>query len=278
MSNQQTELSAPTTSIMNVTPDQAASWLAENNVHNRTLRESRVAQYARDMEADHWQFNGDPIRFAIDGTLLDGQHRLSAIMRSGATVPMVVIWGLSNQAQETMDIGAARSMADALSLRGEQAAKYLAAIARKMVQFDRGVSSDGGGGAPTFAEMHVYIGANPEIRRAVEVAQRAQGARLPAPPSSIGSAYFACARRDVPDAETFFITQLVECIGLREGDAARALLRRFQNENLAGRQMHPDDVFRYSIQAWNHFRAGNSITKLQAPPGGWGPKNMPVPR
>lgn len=278
MSNQQTELSAPTTSIVNVTPDQAATWLAEHNIHNRTLRESRVAQYARDMEADRWQFNGDPIRFALDGSLLDGQHRLSAVMRSGKTVPMVVIWGLANSAQETMDTGAARSMADALSLRGEQAAKYLAAIARRLVQYDRSVNTDGGASNPTFAEMHTYIGANPDIRRAVEVAQRSQGARLPAPPSSVGAAYFVCARKDVPSAETFFITQLIECIGLREGDAARALLRRFQNENLAGRQMHPDDVFRYSIQAWNHFRAGNAITKLQAPAGGWGPKNMPVPR
>jgi len=267
----------PTSSIVLVTPDQAATWLAEHNTHNRNLREARVASYARDMEAGAWRFNGDPIRFASDGTLLDGQHRLSAIMRSGETVQMLVIWGLDPGTQETMDIGAVRTMADALSLRGEEAAKYLAAIARRAVRYERGVIAEGGVGAPTHAEMHAYIEAHPKVRRAVEVAIKAC-ATVPAAPSAIATAFLLCAEKDLLAAELFYITQLINGIGLAEGDPAWVLIRRLQREAQGGRQMHADDVFRFSILAWNHFRAGARISKLQAPQGGWGPKNMPVPR
>lgn len=267
-----------TTAIVNVTPDQATTWLAENNTHNRTLREGKVSQYARDMAAGHWQFNGDPVRFAADGTLLDGQHRLSAVIRSGVTVPMVVIWGLARATQETMDIGAVRTMADALRLRGAEDSKYLAAIARRLVMFDNGSFTDNGKVSPSFAEMHEFIEKESSLSRAVEIARRTHSARVPMAPSVIGSAYHVCSRLDVPSAELFYVTQLIDCVGLREGDPARVLLRRFQVESAAGRNMHPDDGFRYAILAWNHFRAGRQISKLQAPKGGWGPSTAPIPK
>lgn len=278
MNDEQVELATPTTSIINVGPERAAEWLAENNTHNRAIREAQVSRYARDMADGQWQFNGDPIRFATDGTLLDGQHRLSAILRSGVTVPMVVIWGLPSIAQETMDIGSVRSMADALLLRGETGSKYMAAIARRCLLFDQGINTVGGYASPSYAEMHSYIDANPSIRRAVEVAQRSQSNRIPASPSTIGSAFFVCARRDVPSAELFYITQLIDSVGLRIGDPAHTLQLRLRKEAGEGRQMHADDVFRYCILAWNAFRAGRELKKLQAPHGGWGASNMPVPR
>jgi hypothetical protein len=275
---EQTELATATTSIVNVTPDQATAWLAEHNTHNRSLREGKVSLYTRDMRSGHWQFNGDPIRFAADGTLLDGQHRLSAVIRAGVTVPMVVIWGLPREAQETMDIGAARTMADALLLRGEGNSKYLAAIARRVVQFDdNGQMSDNGRMNPTMAEMHDFVAREPNVRRSAEVALRSQNARVPIAPSVIGSAYHLCARLDVPTAELFYVTHLIDCVGLREGDPARVLLRRFQQEAAAGRNMHPDDGFRYTVLAWNYFRDGRAVSKLQAPKGGWG-QNSPIPK
>lgn len=42
--------------------------------------------------------------------------------------------------------------------------------------------------------------------------------------------------------------------------------------------MSPEDVYRYSVLAWNHYRSGTKITKLQAPRGGWAPGAIPRPR
>lgn len=269
----------PTTAVVNVTPSQATAWLADANTRNRSLRETKVAAYARDMASGAWQFNGDPIRFATDGTLLDGQHRLSAVVRSACTVPMLVVWGLPPETQDTMDIGAHRLFRDQLQLRGEQNSGEVASITRRVIALRSGSTTLSGQNAPTNAEMVAYIEANPSIRRAAEIAVKARG-RVPAAPSAIGAAYHLCSlvpdRRGstetaTTDAELFYLVQLIEMTGLYEGDPARTLLMRFQNEQMAtGRQISPDDAYRYSILAWNHYRSGNKITKLQAPKGGWG--------
>lgn len=268
----------PTTAVVSVTPDQASQWLDQHNDHNRHLRPSRVEAYARDMAAGRWQFNGDPIRFSADGTLLDGQHRLHAVVRSGVTISLLVVWGLPRETQETMDIGAHRKMSDALTLRGESNSTHLAAIARRVLMYDNGSRVKSGHVVPTHAEMVAYIEANPDIRRSVEVSQRARNAGLPVAPSVVGSAYEICARNSKDDAEIFFVMKLIDAVGLEPADPARALLRRLQQAAATGRQMPPDDAFRYALIAWNAFRDRRTLTKVQAPKGGWTAKNFPVPK
>lgn len=268
----------PTTAVVNVTPAQAAEWLAKHNTHNRAIRESKVSAYARDMESGSWKFNGDTIRFATDGTLLDGQHRLSAIVRSEVSVQCIVVWGLEPDAQDTMDIGAHRALRDQLILRGEANSRELAAIARRGVLADRGSYTGGGNAVPTHAEMIAFIDANPLIRRAAEVAVRVAN-RLPAAPSAIGAAYFMCARVNESDAEFFYVSQVIDGLGLFETDPAYVLRQRLHKEvTLSGRQIDGDDAYRYSILAWNHYRAGNKIQKLQQPKGGWSNSSSPQPK
>src|SRR5437870_5147015 len=75
---------------MEVGPELATRWL-EGNVHNRKLREDVVARYARDMKAGRWLLTHEPIAFNKNGdTLVDGQHRLWAVVESGATVAPVL--------------------------------------------------------------------------------------------------------------------------------------------------------------------------------------------
>ncbi len=268
----------PTTTVVNITPTQAAEWLSKHNSHNRTMREGKVAAYARDMAAGAWVFNGDSIRFAPDGTLLDGQHRLAAIMRAEVTIPSVVVWGIDPEAQDTMDIGAHRALRDQLMLHGELNSRELGAIARRALMAERGTLSGGGGANPTHAEMIAYIAENPAIRRASEVALHAKG-RLPCAPSAIGAAYFMCAKRNEDNAETFYVVQAIDGLGLHSNDPAYALRQRIQREvSISGRQMDPDDVYRYSIVAWNAYRSGRSLLKLQAPKGGWASGSIPEPK
>src|SRR4051794_31155207 len=108
----------PTTSIEDVTPAVAADMLAANT-KNRTLRRTLVDVYAADMAKGNWQFTGEAVKISTDGVLLDGQHRLEAIVQAGVTVPMLVVRGLPRATQDVMDSGAKRSAADALRLRDE---------------------------------------------------------------------------------------------------------------------------------------------------------------
>ena len=124
--------------IVHVTPDTAQSWLSRNT-SNRNLKTTKIALYARDMAAGNWLLTGEAIKFSADGTLLEGQNRLHAVVASGATVPMFVIRGLDPAVQGVMDTGAPRTGGDALTMRGINQAKDVAAAASTLLQYRRGL-------------------------------------------------------------------------------------------------------------------------------------------
>lgn len=73
-----------------VTPEKAAVWIG-NNPHNRPAKQSRVAELAEFMKQGKWIENTDfPIEVLDTGELLNGQHRLTAIMQSGVSLLMTV--------------------------------------------------------------------------------------------------------------------------------------------------------------------------------------------
>jgi len=100
---------------MPITPEQATKWL-EGNVHNRALRDSTVMRYARDMKAGKWLLTHQAIAFNDEGVLIDGQHRLFAVIEAGVTVSMMVAWGVVDEAQAVIDGGLVRSAVDQIKL------------------------------------------------------------------------------------------------------------------------------------------------------------------
>jgi hypothetical protein len=106
-----------------ITPAQASLWL-QNNPSNRPLRESTVLAYAADMKDGNWVPTHQGICIDENGILIDGQHRLAAIVRSGCTVGMLVTRGLPAALEgkriktiDAVDRGASRSIKDLLKLQ-----------------------------------------------------------------------------------------------------------------------------------------------------------------
>lgn len=257
-------------------PDLAAKWLTRNS-HNRRVRHRKVDQYARDMAAGRWQFNADPIRFDTDGVMLDGQHRCQAVVASGVTVRVLAVFNLAPEAQDTMDIGAARQLSDQLALSGRRNGSMLAAILRKLVIYEAGFRTLTGSQNPTHAEMRTYLEAHPvTVEQAVEVAGKARK-YLPCSPSVVGMAYHVCADIDRGAANRFYLTQLIDGIGLGPGDPARALGKRLNDLGAMRGRTNDDDVLRLIFLAWNAARDGRQLTRLQIPKGGWTQANFPTP-
>ncbi len=136
--------------IVNVSPEIAAKWLAIENSRNRSISEGAVARYANDMLCGAWVSNGETIKFGADGSLLDGQHRLSAIVESGVTVPLMVVRGVSNTAQSTIDTGRPRSDTDNFRIQGMTHPQQRASILRNIKLILRGHVS----GRLSVAEIH----------------------------------------------------------------------------------------------------------------------------
>ena len=118
MSTQPTSNKPPYNVVMEVSPEQATRWL-EGNTHNRPLKQTLVDRFVRDMQAGRWQLTHQGIAFDVDGVLIDGQHRLWAVILSGTNISLRVFF---NEALETMmavDTGQARSNFDVLHLSGD---------------------------------------------------------------------------------------------------------------------------------------------------------------
>ena len=79
-----------TSGIVEVTPETAAQWL-KGNTQNRPINEEKVAEYAEKMRLGTWRSGrGMPIIRRSDGRLINGQHRLYAIIRAGVAVRLRV--------------------------------------------------------------------------------------------------------------------------------------------------------------------------------------------
>lgn len=100
--------------FIEVTPTIAEYWLHHHNQNNRVRRASVIRQYQRDIEESQWQETGETISFDRDGQLVNGQHRLSAIILAGRSIQMLVVTGLDPKVRSYIDTQAKRSLADAM--------------------------------------------------------------------------------------------------------------------------------------------------------------------
>lgn len=266
--------------VERITPEIAEDWLGRNS-HNRTLRNRHVTTLAGAMSRGEWVVNGDAIRFAADGTLLDGQHRLWAIIEAETAIDSLVIRGLPNEAQETMDAGARRNLADALKLRGETNALNLASIVTYHWRMDQGqvrtVST-----RPTVQQAIAHLDRHPALRDFVGLA-RSMNSRLRLSAAMVGAVAYQLDSIDGDSAAEFW-RRLDSGAGLDEGSPILHLRRYLETQALAttgrggGRSTSVVTVHALIIKAWNHWRGGEEIGRLLWRSTGTNAEAFPVPR
>ena len=105
-----------TVGLAMITPDLAKSMLALNIKNNRRISNARVESYAQDMRDDKF---AETTMITIDenGHLIDGQHRLQAVIKSGKAQWFVVFVGAHNN-QYIFDRGLQRTTAQNAKMAG----------------------------------------------------------------------------------------------------------------------------------------------------------------
>ncbi len=252
-----------TSAVETVTPAMAKEWLAANG-RNRHMRSRLAADYARDMkEPGRWALNGEPIKFGISGRLLDGQHRLEAIIIADKPIDTLVVRGIADDAQDTMDSGAKRTAADALGLAGIPNSISVAAATRRALIWERSgyteVSTSGRG--VTHREIIEYLQENPDIQDAASHVA-ALGKAVPVSRAVLAFAYWACARADADHAHLFF-DSLASGAQLGRHDPILALRNKLQSFNTSEARAPIPLIVAYIFKAWNLSRDGRSIQVLK---------------
>ena len=119
--------------IETITPDKAKAYLANNN-NNRSINKMNLAFLKSEILAGNYQMNGQTIVISTSGKLLDGQHRLTAVVETGLPIESIVVNNVDEDTFVTMDTGKPRGGSDALDIHGVQNAKHIASAIRKIVQ------------------------------------------------------------------------------------------------------------------------------------------------
>lgn len=265
----------PTVEILDVTPELAETWLSRNP-NNRNLRSQVIASYARDMAAGSWVLNGETVKIATSGQLLDGQHRLNAVVEASVTVPMIVVRDIPAEVMPTVDAGAKRTYADALRIQGEENTAVLAAVTRRAILWDRGYRARPGAMTPTATELTVFLETNRRLRGSAAVANKLASRTL-LPASIIGLCHWLFSDLD-PDDASWFLARLADGDGLAADDPVSALRNRIVKMRVGGGRVNETEALALVILAWNARRAGETRSKLQLPRGGLTSENFPEPR
>lgn len=101
--------------VMIVTPSLATRWLEMNN-GNRPIRKNHVEHLANQMKQGRWMLSPEPIVFSKNGRLLDGQHRLNAVIQSGHQIEASVALVANEDVFRVLDQGINRSNSDILNI------------------------------------------------------------------------------------------------------------------------------------------------------------------
>ena len=114
--------------IETITP-KIAEELLKKNTMDRNLRERRVKSLVHIILNGEWEVNGEAIKIANDGTLLDGQHRLCAVVMAKKPIMSYVVRGLPPESRATMDLGTPRNFGNHLQMQGYKGSVFAIAAA-----------------------------------------------------------------------------------------------------------------------------------------------------
>lgn len=101
--------------IQDITPELAQEMWARSvgnprfAVKSKLVNRDKVVNYVNDMRSGYWHENGDTIRFNAKGELIDGHHRIAAVIESGVTIRSIVVEGVTEEAEITVDSNTPRA-------------------------------------------------------------------------------------------------------------------------------------------------------------------------
>lgn len=265
-----------------ITPEYAQE-LKANMIKNRTPSTTDVGILTDDMNAYRFYATNQGIGINERGETIDGNHRLTAIIKSKKPQWMMVVRGISKDALIAIDRNKKRSAGNHLQMLGYSYGSELASIGRlaekaerawargykisaaQTIKFgDQSLINDiilgkmlmeiAGEGADVDALKNAATEVIEASRNLYETARGAQGI-----PKSVGGAFYYLARTWYGLEETDrFIEKAGRGLGLEEGDAPRALrskIDKMKAEAENGNKPMPQglEYLGYLIVAFNKF-------------------------
>jgi hypothetical protein len=264
------------TEVWGARPTSAGEWvcvgpalaaaLLGHNAGNRPLSEARVDLYARQMRDGAWD-DRNPEAMVVDtnGDLRNGQHRLTAVIRSGRQVWFKVETGVDPAVADVLDSGKPRSAGDVIAMAFDapgRAGSHKATAARFRLAYAQ--APDGPWQSAWARQL-----SNPEIRDGYLAHQASIDAAHPLAAlisreglrggigmwTGVLSLLLDTHRAGVP----VFAHRAQTGENLAAGDPILLLRGKLLTAPVAGTLTRSDLYSRMIVYAWNAYREGRSL-------------------
>jgi hypothetical protein len=219
--------------------------------------------YASYMESGEWLENGDTIRFDWNGMLLDGQHRLEAIVKSGIPQMCLVVRNLDPKVFDSIDQGIRRTNGDALNARQVPNANVHAAALTTIYKYQAGrLFSSENLKLPNakLSELHAaHPGLSASVTRFLKVTIMSPGV--------LAGLHYLFSRGEHAELADTFMHELTTG---ESGSAAgvvyvlREHLQRQQPKSgKRATRLQAAGKAELVVKAWNAYVAGGTVTSLR---------------
>lgn len=246
--------------VETVTPERAKEYL-ERNKGNRQLSKRTVQTYAEAIKRGEWKFNGESIKFDGAGNLIDGQHRLHAIVLAGIAVELAVFRDLAVESFATIDTGRNRTAGDVLSIMGTPYANEVAAAARLVYAHTVGQPRLWRG--MTNALLIGFLEQHPQLVECANAAMRTPLTNRMLPRSVTVFGYYVASRLSEQKAHRFFAELASGRFEKRGSEPIYQLREKLIRTEVEVLKPSAQVKCAWMILAWNAFYAGRSTVVLR---------------
>jgi hypothetical protein len=250
-----------------ITPTMAKAWLlGSKDFRNRNLNHKLVKTYCETIKSGLWKYNGEPIILDKDGDVINGQHRLHAVVLSGINIESLVVYGVDRTTFDTMDKGRRRSNADVLQLAGYVKTRSLAGTASAFYHYviagDFAAIASGSktNVSPVILRLFKeYPDLETSQRFIHNAGKRVEGL---SPPAVIAALHYLFGVSDEEKRDVFFDDFIKN--NITSGSSVYALIQANRSKQTA-LAMKSSINLRAAIwiKAWNAFSSGHSVSQLK---------------
>lgn len=261
----------------------AEHWLRSAK-KNRRLDGRDVNRYANIMKRGDWiPHHAEGLVFDTTGRLIDGQHRLAAVIRAAETegedfaIPFILLMGFDPESQKVTNTGKTRTMAQTSAIVGQDATAFQISICKALWLSPEQDKAK----VPRVMDYQKVRNTIEQYRGGIELASKKFGGQgsvtLAAIRSVIARAYYHCAvegkdseGNDIlifDDEEVAKLQRFVEVMdtGLSKGEHefAPALVRdAYMNRKVRG-DRGTLEMYRKTIFAVDVYMSGTPVKRLK---------------
>lgn len=254
--------------VQTITPKKAAEWL-EANTTNRPISTPVVRGFAEAMKRGDWIVTHQGIAFDVNGTLIDGQHRLAAIVEADVPVDVMVFNDVDESTFDVLDTGKRRNAADVLAIGGEKSSIMLAAMVRAVWLFENRPDLNWSGGAAGVTNHQIVqtLEAHPKLRDFTGIGEKIAGATGMIK-SAAGAASYLVEQANRRAKLDPWYAGIIEGVGLDKTDPRLAFrkvmfsMARKQAGQTLRRRDTREHVALY-VKAFNAWATGEQLPQLR---------------